>query len=330
MKRIDLHKIVLAGVLLASTLGLKAQDPHFSQYFQAPMYTNPALTGQLNGNFRVTALYRSQWQAFGNSFTTSSLSADTRKDAWGLGVTVIDELSANSRFNSLNAMLSASYDISQKAVGPHHFIFGLQAGVINVGYRTSGITTPDQYNPGTGANDQDLGEDFGSLNTIVPDFNFGFLWFNGSNRVSLAPFAGVAVFHLLEPNYTFGGQNVGLARRYMVHGGVRYRTSDGLDITPHAQVMYQNGAYNGIIGANFSYALIDTETRLEGGVSYRLDDAIVPYVGMLYKDFLFGVSFDTNISSLSDVGTFKNAVEFSLTYTNRKAKYRQEYICPRL
>ncbi|MGB0166855.1 MAG: type IX secretion system membrane protein PorP/SprF, partial [Luteibaculum sp.] len=112
--------------------------------------------------------------------------------------------------------------------------------------------------------------------------------------------------------------------------GVRYKTLTGLEITPHAQFMYQDGFYNGIIGTNFSYALIDTETRLEGGLSYRVGDAIIPYVGMLYKDFLFGVSFDTNVSSLSDVGNFKNAVEFSLTYTNRKNKYRQEFICPRL
>lgn len=323
-------KYLVAVVAILTGLSATAQDPHFSQYFQAPMYTNPALTGQVNGNYRVTALYRSQWQSFGNSFTTTSLSADTRKGPWGLGVTVIDELSSSNRYNSLNAMLSASYDISQKSNGPHHFIFGLQAGIINLGYSNSGITTPNQYNQGTGASDGDLGEDFGGLSAVIPDVNFGFLWFNGSGRVDLAPFAGVSVFHLIEPNYTFGGPTSTLKRRYMVHGGVRYRTNDGLDITPHAQVMYQGGAYNGIIGANFSYALIDTETRLEGGLSYRFDDAIVPYIGMLYKDFLLGVTFDTNVSSLSDVGTFKNAVEFSLTYTNRKNKYRQEFICPRL
>lgn len=326
----NFQSYLIALVVLLSCLSAKAQDPHFSQYFQAPLYTNPALTGQLNGNYRVTALYRSQWQAFGNSFTTASISADTRKDAWGLGVSIIDELSSNNNFGTLNGMVSASYDISAKSNTPHHFIFGVQAGVLYKSYRTGDITTPSQWDPATGGGTGDLGEDFGGLSSIMPDINFGFMWFNGSAKVRVAPFAGAAVFHLLEPNDDFGGGNVKLPRRYMVHGGARIRTDNGLDITPHAQIMYQRMAYNAIIGTNFSYALIDTETRLEGGVSYRVNDAVIPYIGMLYKDFLFGATFDVNVSSLSDVGTFKNAVEFSLTYTNRKNKYRQEYICPRL
>lgn len=330
MNRNRFLSYVVALVVVLSTFAAKAQDPHFSQYFQAPLYTNPALTGQVNGNYRVTALYRSQWQAFGNSFTTASISADTRNGAWGYGISAINELSSANNFNTLNATLSGAYDIAANSNTPHHFIFGLQAGIISTSYRTGDITTPSQWDPATGGGSGDLGESFGGLSSIVPDVNFGFLWFNGSSKVDLAPFAGAAVFHLIEPEYTFGGPSVKLPRRYMVHGGVRYRTNNGLDITPHTQVMYQGGAYNAIIGANFSYALIDTETRLEGGIAYRLDDAIVPYIGMLYQDFLLGVTFDTNVSELSDVGTFKNAVEVSLTYTNRKNKYKQEFICPRL
>ncbi len=330
MNQKNIVRSVLAGLSLLIVGVVQAQDPHFSQYFQAPMYTNPALTGQINGNFRVVALYRSQWQAFGNAFNTYSLSADGHKDGFGYGLTVIDEVSGPLNFNTLSAMASGSYDISFKNNNIHHFVFGVQAGVIYNGFKDNDITTPDQYDAFTGSSEgNDLGEDFGTLTGIVPDVNFGVLYFNGSSRVKLAPFAGAAVFHLLEPAYNFGG-NANLPRRYMVHGGFRYRAGNGMEFTPHVQYMYQNGAYNGIIGANVSYALIDTETRLEGGVSYRLDDAIVPYLGVLHQDFMFGVSFDTNVSSLSDVGNFKNALEFSLTYVNSKNKYEQEYICPRL
>lgn len=116
----------------------------------------------------------------------------------------------------------------------------------------------------------------------------------------------------------------------MVHGGVRYRTNSNIDLVPNLMVSMQETHYNAMVGCNASYQMIDTYTSIEGGVSYRLDDAIVPYVGLTYKDFAFGVSYDVNLTSLSKVGPNKNAAEFSLTYISRRNSVKKQYICPRL
>mgnify|MGYP005993031397 CR=1 FL=1 len=321
-------KRLLGLSCLALGFSLSAQDAHFTQYFSSPVYTNPALTGQINGNYRVGGNYRTQWNAFGDAYTSAAVSADMRKDAWGLGVAVVQQVTGVANYSNTNFLLSGAYDLAYKTKSSKHLVFGLQLGFINRHTSGKDYTLPDQWEPGFGPVNP-LNEDLGKLNAFVPDANFGILWFNGSSKVKWAPFVGATVFHLIPSDDSFDSFSK-LPMRFMVHGGARYRTGSAIDITPHAKFSYQDGAYNGIIGANVSYALIDTEVRLEGGVAYRFDDALLPYIGARYMDFQFGVSFDGSISEISEIGRSKNAVEFSLIYTNQKSSVKEKFICPRL
>ena len=56
---------------------LTAQDIHFSQFWNAPTYINPALTGVFNGNLRMISNYRNQWKSITpNSYETMALYVD--------------------------------------------------------------------------------------------------------------------------------------------------------------------------------------------------------------------------------------------------------------
>ena len=52
------------------------QDIHFSQFYEAPLYRNPAFAGIVNGDIRVQAIFRSQWNSFVNAYKTGSLNAE--------------------------------------------------------------------------------------------------------------------------------------------------------------------------------------------------------------------------------------------------------------
>ncbi len=68
------------------TLHSRAQDAHLSQYDEAYLYLNPALTGMFNGDYRAGGHYRSQWAAVATKpFVTSMLSYDMPKDRFGVG-----------------------------------------------------------------------------------------------------------------------------------------------------------------------------------------------------------------------------------------------------
>ena len=38
-----------------------AQDIHFSQWYNNPLFSNPALTADFDGDYRITANQREQW-----------------------------------------------------------------------------------------------------------------------------------------------------------------------------------------------------------------------------------------------------------------------------
>src|SRR5829696_3218462 len=67
-------------LLLACSFPLAAcsfsQDIHFSQYFEAPLYRNPALAGIVNGDYRIQTVYRSQWNSITDAYKTTSLNAE--------------------------------------------------------------------------------------------------------------------------------------------------------------------------------------------------------------------------------------------------------------
>jgi len=63
---------------------LSAQDPHFSQYYYAPIEMNPALSGVFEGKYRASMSYRDQWSSLlgSNSFKTLRASTDVK---WAMG-----------------------------------------------------------------------------------------------------------------------------------------------------------------------------------------------------------------------------------------------------
>ncbi len=64
MKR--LKYLLLITYYLSLAASLHAQDPAFSQFFSSPLNINPALTANINSDWRVISNYRSQWMATGD------------------------------------------------------------------------------------------------------------------------------------------------------------------------------------------------------------------------------------------------------------------------
>ena len=59
MKRTIFFTLLFISLVLGFSIS-KAQDPNFSQHFNAPIYYNPAYTGLTTG-LRARFLYRDQW-----------------------------------------------------------------------------------------------------------------------------------------------------------------------------------------------------------------------------------------------------------------------------
>src|SRR6266496_6300794 len=69
-------KILLGTWNLFFVISMQAQDIHFSQFFEAPLWRNPSLAGIYTGDIRVQAVYRDQWNSITNAYKTGSLNAE--------------------------------------------------------------------------------------------------------------------------------------------------------------------------------------------------------------------------------------------------------------
>src|SRR5258706_11835286 len=68
--------LTLSGLLFVTSL--QAQDIHFSQFFEAPLWRNPSLAGIFTGDVRVQVVYRDQWNSVTNAYRTGSLNAEIK------------------------------------------------------------------------------------------------------------------------------------------------------------------------------------------------------------------------------------------------------------
>jgi hypothetical protein len=68
------------------------------------------------------------------------------------------------------------------------------------------------------------------------------------------------------------------------------------------------------------------------GANYRIEDAISPYIGFYYKNFVMGASYDVNTSDLGKMVKGTSSFELSLSYVIKKKLKTPgvEFICPRL
>jgi hypothetical protein len=63
-----------------------AQDIHWTQFNNNPVFQNPAGAGNFKEDLRLTANYRTQWRSVTIPFQTTALAADTKWKQWGFGL----------------------------------------------------------------------------------------------------------------------------------------------------------------------------------------------------------------------------------------------------
>ena len=107
--------------LLFATFAVNAQDIHFSQFYSSPLTLNPALTGNFNGFYRVTGIYRNQYPGLSNNkpvFSTPSVSVDLsllrdkiKNGALGVGIVFYNDQQNGKTFNQNQILLSLAYNM---------------------------------------------------------------------------------------------------------------------------------------------------------------------------------------------------------------------------
>lgn len=328
-----------ASLMIAFMHQSNAQtDPHFTQNYTYPLYVNPAMAGTSDGDYRVSSIYRSQWGGVGNPYRTKGLSFDTRTDKnISLGVNLMNQTAGDGGFSYTNANASVAYTgVKFGTDNNNHVVFAMQAGIINRRVDQSKFKWGEQWNPITGYNAGNAStESFASTSSTTLDIGTGVMYYDATPGKKYNAFGGLSFFHINKPkdpiisNHSAESNTIPL--RYTLSGGVNINLTERASLVPHLLYMQQGKAKEVMLGT-YVQMNIDEETDFMFGGYYRFNDAIAPFVGVDYRNFLIGLSYDVNASKLGNNAKNSNSFELSLSYIKRKGtKGIFDFIrCPRM
>lgn len=322
-------KVFILVILLACTKGMFAQDYHLSQYDMATMYMNPALTGMYGldkGDYKIYNDYRSQWASLSKPFSYIYLGYDMPFHKWnknfGLGAYIMDNRAPAGAFNTMNFMVSAAYNIINKAGTKHYLTTGIQMGVLYKYFDPNSFTYDNQYSAADGGFDQTIpsNEVFGKTSKVNFDANFGLYYKYIDEEKKYHPYAGFSIQHVTMPNESFTPLKDNLPMRFNGNVGCDFEVSEKLTLDPMFLYMNQAQAYEFDAGLLAFYKIGTTGFKAMLGGDFRLQDAVVIQIGIKAGEDIFRFSYDINTSYLNAFSGGRGAWEFSLVLTGIKGK----------
>ncbi len=324
-----MRKILIAVFIVAFSVSAHAQDPHFSQFFASPLTLNPAFTGKFDGQWRLAVNHRDQWPSIPKAYVTTSGSFDfgimkdklPQGDVFGVGISGLSDASANDQLKLNFGSVSLSYHKALDENGYNTIGAGFQGTYSSLTLDEGKLTFEDmlRQNGFTGARTDFLTN---GNNQNYFDINAGLL-FSGSSNGNNNYYAGVSVYHVNRPKVGFKDQNYYLANRITFHGGGSIPVADALTLNASIIHQRQSKASETTLGGALAYNLNTDEgspSSIYVGSWLRVNDALIPYVGLEVGGLRIGASYDVNVSSLKTATASRGGSEFSLIYIKRKAE----------
>ena len=338
MKHIGLLA-AFAGCLVGSAF---AQDLHFSQFFNSPLLTNPANTGFIpDGNYRLGINYRNQWSAImAIPYKTMSAFGDVQvmqnKDntGWmGIGGLILHDVAGSGNLTSTKVYGSVAYH--QMINAGSLVSLGFNVGWANKQINVTNLKFPDQFDGHFFDSHLPTSVSLANNNINYLDMQVGMNYaYFPTEKIYLN--AGFSAMHVNRPRESFFDSQPGIDNRVPVRytGFINgsFMTNDNLIINPNAYFSLQAKSYEVVLGLNAHYNLSgDGEKVLIGGLYYRYKDAVIPMIGLGYKDYTFTFSYDATVSTLRNYDNTRGALEFSIIKTGIIDRYngnKRETMCP--
>ena len=323
MKTMRRNTLIL--LFLIAMKSLHAQDPSFSQFFSSPLNINPALTANINADWRLISNFRDQWIGPASPYVTGTVSFDSKvmqnkipnvseNNFIGVGGMLMFDQAMSGVVKSTYASLNLAYNIKISETDYYTERLALGFGAI-YGHRRMDFSRVDFEEQFTGFGfNTNLPTGETSLSNMKPyvSVSAGITYSASTEKTNFD--IGVAAFHLNKPKQTFlEDENQVLAMRKVAHANFETFINERTVFNTNAIYQYQQKAkYMSVGGALGYYVDNNVETLVTGGLWYWSKNAIFPYISLAYKDFQFGVSYDFTISKLNEATRRPNTWELSL------------------
>lgn len=326
------------GVLLAISLSqwaVQAQDIHFSQFSEAPLWRNPSLAGIFTGDVRVQAVYRDQWNSVTNAYRTGSMNAEYKlpvgkvNDFVTVGMQVLYDRAGTIGWTSTHVLPALNYHKSLSTQNNRYLSLGFMGGLVQRRFDPSKMTTNSQYDNGG------LGENLANSQYSYLDGSVGMSYnsnlnFNPDNTF----YIGAAYHHFNRPNNSFyRNAAIELHPKWVFSGGLKLGVSDYAYLTVQADHSKQGGFAETMAGIMYGLKLGEDPDNpaytLHAGSFLRWNDALIPVIKIDYTPFSVALSYDVNISKLKPSSYGRGGFELSVSYIGFLKRNEGYLLCPK-
>lgn len=340
MKRM-FRNIICFVLALFIMSNVRAQDIHFSQFFNSPSQVNPALTGFSNSRLRIYLNHKNQWSTVSLPFQTFAAAMDgqllkrkQKGDILGMGVAAFSDKAGDSHFGTQSIDVSLSYIKALGEYSTRNFIgFGVHAAYVQRSLDYQSLYFDSQYNGVQFNPNLFNGELFAIDNYSYYDISAGVNWFTNINY-DIRMQTGLSLWHLNMPLQSLmNNKEVKLPVKAILHVEAEINKNDMYWFLPGIFIQRQGSATEIVIGTKFKYVSSEKPTDYSAfitGLYYRNNDAIITYIGYQYKDFEFGISYDFNISTLHPASKYLGGIELCILYKipNERHPKPKDLPCP--
>ena len=314
-----MKKLVLI-LLLYSSVSVKSQDVHFSQFSKSTFLLNPSLSSFQENDYKVALQRRSQWESVAEPFNTFTISAE-RKDlspSHSIGIQFLNDIAGDAKFKTTG--FNFLYSKLLKITKINFLSVAAGVGVFQRTLSFDELIFSEE-------------EIYKNINFWFPEVNLGIsnkYWLNKKTTGII----GISTFHLNRAKQSLtGDKNVRLNRKINFHSSLNHSINKTFLISPKALYSTQDKDREAIFAFDIEYLLKGKKNIiLTSGFSYRLADAIIYNFGAKIDNLDCLISYDFNTSSLSEATNNKGGFEFVFVYVwdiKQKEKIIQSKQCPK-
>jgi len=281
------------------------QEPNFSQYMFYGLAFNPALAGNDNA-VGITAANRIQWTGFGKEEgeqvapRTYFIAADLpiRILKGGVGAVIMNDALGHEK--TISVKIGYAY---QRKLGFGKLGIGTQIEFNNRSIDFSKLKPAGE--------DPLIGQLGSKESEMLIDFSLGVFY-----RVPESFYFGVSGLHLIQTKgkplteSSQGSLNMKLDRTFFITGGYEFSFPRSPDFQLIPSLIIESDLAAARIDVN---AILRYKELFWGGLGYRLGESIIVILGVQYKDFRIGYSYDINVSKLG-LPVFGGTHEIMLNY----------------
>lgn len=336
--------LLLALLWSLSFTEIRAQDIHFSQFYETPLLRNPALAGIFTGDYRIEAVYRNQWNSINIPYQTGALSGEMKfpigqhNDYITGGLQLTYDVAGTSHFQTTQVLPVINYHKSLSDVRNMYLSVGFMGGFTQRQFDPANLTFDNQYNNGKFDPTSPSGETFSRYSYLYADMATG-ISFNSTFGKNVNWFAGVSYYHFNKPKLSFfDDKTIELAPKFDFSAGLSAPLNDYVKLIVEYNQLKQGDYSEVMAGGLLGYAIQLRQgagshmDMIYGGAFVRWNDAIVPVIKLELEKYIVGFSYDINISKLNMASRGLGGFEISLSYKgffNRPNSTLHALRCPR-